>query len=137
MYNATDSPHPSRDGPIGDQVAVMDVVAEPIAPSGGRRLARRQPGAIRCRGFTRGVAQLGSALRSGRRGRGFESRHPDALSQFRGPGQESWSGPLSFFRPQCVRRASEGSLPSGVECCRNQLEVVGKQVRVSVKREDR
>ncbi len=26
---------------------------------------------------TRGVAQLGSALRSGRRGRGFESRHPD------------------------------------------------------------
>jgi hypothetical protein len=25
----------------------------------------------------RGVAQLGSALRSGRRGRGFESRHPD------------------------------------------------------------
>ena len=27
----------------------------------------------------RGVAQLGSALRSGRRGRGFESRHPDKL----------------------------------------------------------
>ena len=26
---------------------------------------------------TRGVAQLGSALRSGRRGRGFKSRHPD------------------------------------------------------------
>lgn len=25
----------------------------------------------------RDVAQLGSALRSGRRGRGFESRHPD------------------------------------------------------------
>ncbi len=25
----------------------------------------------------RGVAQLGSALRSGRRGRGFKSRHPD------------------------------------------------------------
>jgi hypothetical protein len=37
-------------------------------------------GAIRCRGFNRGVAQLGSALRSGRRGRGFESRHPDLKS---------------------------------------------------------
>jgi DNA-binding transcriptional MerR regulator len=30
------------------------------------------------------VAQLGSALRSGRRGRGFESRHPDTM---KGPGQ--------------------------------------------------
>ena len=28
----------------------------------------------------RGVAQLGSALRSGRRGRGFKSRHPDQES---------------------------------------------------------
>ncbi len=28
-------------------------------------------------GPNRGVAQPGSALRSGRRGRGFESRHPD------------------------------------------------------------
>ena len=27
----------------------------------------------------RGVAQLGSALRSGRRGRGFKSRHPDVI----------------------------------------------------------
>ena len=27
----------------------------------------------------RGVAQLGSVLRSGRRGRGFKSRHPDCL----------------------------------------------------------
>ena len=27
----------------------------------------------------RGVAQLGSALRSGRRGRGFKSRHPDRV----------------------------------------------------------
>ena len=26
----------------------------------------------------RGVAQLGSVLRSGRRGRGFKSRHPDS-----------------------------------------------------------
>ena len=29
---------------------------------------------------TRGVAQLGSVLRSGRRGRGFKSRHPDRAS---------------------------------------------------------
>jgi hypothetical protein len=43
------------------------------------RLASPTAGAIRCRGFTRGVAQLGSALRSGRRGRGFESRHPDCV----------------------------------------------------------
>src|SRR3954452_15016821 len=43
------------------------------------RLASPAAGAIRCRGFTRGVAQLGSALRSGRRGRGFESRHPDSI----------------------------------------------------------
>ncbi len=42
-----------------------------------RGLASRWPGAIGCRSFKRGVAQLGSALRSGRRGRGFESRHPD------------------------------------------------------------
>ena len=40
-------------------------------------LASRRAGAIGCRGFKRGVAQLGSALRSGRRGRGFKSRHPD------------------------------------------------------------
>lgn len=31
-------------------------------------------------GPVRGVAQPGSALRSGRRGRGFESRHPDQNS---------------------------------------------------------
>ncbi len=44
-------------------------VACGLASGGGR--------AIGCRGFKRGVAQLGSALRSGRRGRGFKSRHPD------------------------------------------------------------
>jgi transposase len=43
------------------------------------RLASGPAGAIGCRGFKRGVAQLGSALRSGRRGRGFKSRHPDPL----------------------------------------------------------
>lgn len=42
-------------------------------------------GAIRCRGFTRGVAQLGSVLRSGRRGRGFKSRHPDSVISGRRP----------------------------------------------------
>src|SRR6478736_418037 len=48
-------------------------------------LAAHLTGAIRCRGFTRGVAQLGSALRSGRRGRGFESRHPDSLVEMTEP----------------------------------------------------
>ena len=33
----------------------------------------------------RDVAQLGRALRSGRRGRGFESRHPDHSSTLTGP----------------------------------------------------
>ncbi len=32
----------------------------------------------------RDVAQLGSALRSGRRGRGFESRHPDSSKAYCG-----------------------------------------------------
>jgi hypothetical protein len=44
-------------------------------------LADRAGGAIRCRGFKRGVAQLGSALRSGRRGRRFKSCHPDLKLQ--------------------------------------------------------
>ena len=47
--------------------------------SSDMRLVSPAASAIRCRGFTRGVAQLGSALRSGRRGRGFESRHPDSV----------------------------------------------------------
>src|SRR6202035_502687 len=42
-------------------------------------LAASRGSAIRSRGFTRGVAQLGSALPSGRRGRGVESRHPDCV----------------------------------------------------------
>ncbi len=44
---------------------------------GHRNLASMTAGAIGCRRLKRGVAQLGSALRSGRRGRGFKSRHPD------------------------------------------------------------
>ena len=39
------------------------------------RPPRRHDYAVTC--CTRGVAQFGSALRSGRRGRGFKSRHPD------------------------------------------------------------
>ena len=35
----------------------------------------------RTREYHRGVAQPGSALRSGRRGRGFKSRHPDIANQ--------------------------------------------------------
>ena len=48
------------------------------------------PGSARLAGLHRGVAQLGSALRSGRRGRGFKSRHPDrrqpVFLQVRGAG---------------------------------------------------
>ena len=56
--------------------------------SRGRRVCR-EPGSERrsasamLAGLHRGVAQLGSALRSGRRGRGFKSRHPDPQN----PGQ--------------------------------------------------
>src|SRR5690606_21061683 len=42
----------------------------------------------------RGVAQLGSALRSGRRGRGFKSRHPDAGQ---GPLSIDGSGPCCYL----------------------------------------
>ena len=60
------------------------------------RLASPAAGAIRCRGFTRGVAQLGSALRSGRRGRGFESRHPDSRRRrSQALTGRFWSGPFS------------------------------------------
>ena len=75
------------------------------------RLASDPVGAIRCRGFTRGVAQLGSALRSGRRGRGFESRHPDRVK----PGDKlmdrspasSWAthGPASAPAPTMASRS--------------------------------
>jgi hypothetical protein len=63
------------------------------------RLASGLVDAIRCRGFTRGVAQLGSALRSGRRGRGFESRHPDSVNKAltRKTGQG-----LVLFRMRCA-----------------------------------
>ena len=52
------------------------------------RAAPRRPWARLCRGSRpRGVAQLGSALRSGRRGRRFKSCHPD----HRRPGQICWT----------------------------------------------
>src|SRR5699024_12605511 len=48
----------------------------------------------------RGVAQLGSALRSGRRGRGFKSRHPDkSRSRI-----TRWSG-TSHVSPEALARA--------------------------------
>ena len=47
------------------------------ADPGGRRASPRATVALRTH---RGVAQLGRALRSGRRGRGFKSRHPDQPS---------------------------------------------------------
>ena len=70
-------------------------------------------GAIRCRGFTRGVAQLGSALRSGRRGRGFESRHPDNV--------------LAVSRPSMPATQIAAAYPvrfsRQFRCCRWQLTV--------------
>jgi hypothetical protein len=75
------------------------------------RLASPAAGAIRCRGFTRGVAQLGSALRSGRRGRGFESRHPD-WRRCRSQALTGDSGRAFFcLSPQLVRSTVESGLP--------------------------
>ncbi len=76
----------------------------------------------------RGVAQLGSALRSGRRGRGFKSRHPDgespgpvchgdfggveqkkppARAQGRERGRGGWQGtPSACGRLRCPRAAA-------------------------------
>jgi hypothetical protein len=41
----------------------------------------------------RDVAQLGSALRSGRRGRGFESRHPDSVKTIAGRAFDNFRHP--------------------------------------------
>ena len=49
----------------------------------------------------RGVAQLGSALRSGRRGRGFKSRHPDAKQQVRGRSPSEGGRPLDRLSAIC------------------------------------
>src|ERR1700722_3147183 len=67
--------------------AVADCCCRPAWLPRQCSLAGCGGGAIRCRGFTRGVAQLGSALRSGRRGRGFESRHPDCVLAGSRPGE--------------------------------------------------
>ena len=58
---------------------------------------------------SRGVAQLGRALRSGRRGRGFKSRHPDQHSRAAvsvptvsdslfEPGDDGWFHPTGLGR---------------------------------------
>ncbi|CAG6394836.1 Eukaryotic translation initiation factor 4B [Actinacidiphila cocklensis] len=47
----------------------------------------------------RGVAQLGSALRSGRRGRGFKSRHPDSKAAGQGLDPHEDQGPEPFPGP--------------------------------------
>ena len=66
----------------GDQPVHADPVRLPPGSvaahaDGTRSIALTRAGMLGRLHF-RGVAQLGSALRSGRRGRGFESRHPDA-----------------------------------------------------------
>ena len=76
-------------------------------------LAGCRGGAIRCRGFTRGVAQLGSALRSGRRGRGFESRHPDCVLAGSRPNKPAMQ----------IAAAYPVRFPLQFRCCRWQLTV--------------
>ena len=48
-------------------------------PAGGHAAHASSADQLDCSRGRRGVAQLGSALRSGRRGRGFKSRHPDQV----------------------------------------------------------
>ena len=60
-----------------------------------KQLLKRQAFAIIYRHARRGVAQFGSALGSGPRGRGFESRRLDQKSGFLG--QKRLENPLSFF----------------------------------------
>ncbi len=54
------------------------------------------------------MAQLGSVPRSGRGGRGFESRHPDARSR-RSRSQNTRTGPSCVASRSCLR--AEGPLP--------------------------
>lgn len=51
-----------------------------MPPGYGGCLAKESFNRIRLSAHDRGVAQLGSALRSGRRGRRFKSCHPDHFS---------------------------------------------------------
>ncbi len=74
------------------------------------RLGSYRGGAIRCRGFTRGVAQLGSVLRSGRRGRGFESRHPDSRNPL-SPGRTGGAGFLPLLAGNAGKRRASHSRP--------------------------
>ena len=61
----------------------------------------------------RGVAQLGSALRSGRRGRGFKSRHPDRSAAGTLVSRRFSSTP----RPSASPRARDRPRAIGVTCC--------------------
>jgi hypothetical protein len=89
-----------------------------MAQIAGRRRRRSalggcEVGAIRCRGFNRGVAQLGSALRSGRRGRGFESRHPD--SHVKSKAEVRFTAGLAC----CLASFSQSSNPREILYCRH------------------
>jgi hypothetical protein len=58
--------------------------------------------------YSRGVAQPGSVLRSGRRGREFKSRHPD---KHKTPFSDSWKGffcacsPKTCFQAACTKKS--------------------------------
>ena len=64
------------------------------------------------RGFHRGVAQPGSALLSGRRGRGFKSRHPDIANQAKIGLNNSIGADFLF---------TSHSHPNGLDPLRNQI----------------
>ena len=85
----------------------LAVGAVPVRlPAGGNPAHADSPYRLDCRGFPgkdarefmpfrrRGVAQLGSALRSGRRGRRFKSGHPDSKFQVDGSVIHEMVGPL-------------------------------------------
>ena len=68
------------------EASLLTLVARPasrrsariaLGPGRSGMLGRLSRGRLTVPQWQRGVAQLGSALRSGRRGRGFKSRHPD------------------------------------------------------------
>ena len=111
-------PQPGRLGGGGPGVADGHGVrwAEADCREAGRWSCRGRPDVPHpLKSLHRDVAQLGSALRSGRRGRRFESCHPDFLSP---PPQ----APALLFSQGCARD-SPGASPSGRPepgwcCCR-------------------
>jgi hypothetical protein len=67
----------------------------PSSPAGWPRLVRTgrsrlSPNLLQCPATPRGVAQLGSAPRSGRGGRRFKSSHPDSRKALRNQGLIIW-----------------------------------------------